>query len=161
MEWIGPTVLKNQLVWDFRHSFLWLQPKLALYKCCYLILTCTVTFMLWRILVVKSVASLFFYSLPRLIVLPQNTLTGSLIFIFFVYLLAPKKWLAVCGLVYLVYLFFSYLSHALLDFSETGTTFYLMHNLQVQRFPDNYGTAHVQVYKKNMCDASCLEKFWR
>ena len=31
--------------------------------------------------------------------------------------------LVICGLVYLVYLFFSYLSHVLLDFSETGTTF--------------------------------------
>ena len=41
----------------------------------------------------------------------------------------PREWLAVCGLVYLVYLFFSYLSHALLDFSKTGTTFYLMHTL--------------------------------
>ena len=39
--------------------------------------------------------------------------------------------LAVCGLVYLVQLFYSYLSHALLDFSETGTTFYLMHALQI------------------------------
>ena len=44
--------------------------------------------------------------------------------------------LAVCGLVYLVYLFFSYLSHALLDFSKTGTTFYLMHTLQVQQFSE-------------------------
>ena len=44
----------------------------------------------------------------------------------------PREWLAVCGLVYLVYLFFSYLSYALLDFSKTGTTFYLMHTLQVQ-----------------------------
>ena len=34
----------------------------------------------------------------------------------------PCEWPVVCGLVYLVYLFFSYLSHALLDFSETGTT---------------------------------------
>ena len=42
--------------------------------------------------------------------------------------------LAVCGLVYLIYLFISYLSHALLDFSETSTTFYLMHTLQVQQF---------------------------
>ena len=42
----------------------------------------------------------------------------------------PREWLAVCELVYLVYLFFSYLSHALLDLSKTGTTFYLMHTLQ-------------------------------
>ena len=48
----------------------------------------------------------------------------------------PREWLAVCGLVYLVYLFFSYLSHALLDFSKTGTTFYLMHTLQVQQFSE-------------------------
>ena len=31
--------------------------------------------------------------------------------------LGPREWLAVCGLVYLVYLFFSYLSHALLHIS--------------------------------------------
>ena len=48
----------------------------------------------------------------------------------------PREWLAVCGLVYLVYLFFLYLSHALLDFSKTGTTFYLMHTLQVQQFSE-------------------------
>ena len=48
----------------------------------------------------------------------------------------PREWLAVCGLVYLVYLFFSYLNHALLDFSKTGTTFYLMHTLQVQQFSE-------------------------
>ena len=30
----------------------------------------------------------------------------------------------------------SYLSHALLDFSETCATFYLMHTLQVQQFSD-------------------------
>ena len=46
----------------------------------------------------------------------------------------PREWLAVCGLVYLVYLFFLYLSHASLDFSKTGTTFYLLHTLQVQQF---------------------------
>ena len=48
----------------------------------------------------------------------------------------PREWLAICGLVYLVYLFFSYISHALLDFSKTGTTFYLMHTLQVQQFSE-------------------------
>ena len=48
----------------------------------------------------------------------------------------PREWLAVCGLVYLVYLFFLYLSHALIDFSKTGTTFYLMHTLQVQQFSE-------------------------
>ena len=48
----------------------------------------------------------------------------------------PREWLAVCGLVYLVYLFFSYLNHALLDFSKTDTTFYLMHTLQVQQFSE-------------------------
>ena len=48
----------------------------------------------------------------------------------------PREWLAVCGLVYLVYLFFLYLSHALLDFSKTGTTFYLMHTLQVQQLSE-------------------------
>ena len=51
-------------------------------------------------------------------------------------LFGPREWLAVCGLVYLVYLFFSYLSHALIDFSKTGTTFYLMHTLQVQQFSE-------------------------
>ena len=40
--------------------------------------------------------------------------------------------LVVCGLFYLIYLFFSYLSHALLDFSKTSTTFYLMHTLQAK-----------------------------
>ena len=29
MEWIGPTILKNQPVRDFRHSIRWLQPKLT------------------------------------------------------------------------------------------------------------------------------------
>ena len=44
--------------------------------------------------------------------------------------------LAVCALIYLVYLFFLYLSHALIDFSETGTTFYLMCTLQAQQFSE-------------------------
>ena len=35
--------------------------------------------------------------------------------------------LAVCGLVYLVYLFFSYLSHAFIFFDETCVTVYLMY----------------------------------
>ena len=50
--------------------------------------------------------------------------------------LASVNGLAVYGLVYLIYLFFSYLSHALLDFNVTGTTFYLMHTLQVQQFSE-------------------------
>ena len=64
----------------------------------------------------------------------------SFFFLILIYFLrtpfGPREWLAVCGLVYLVYLFFSYLSHALLDFSKTGTTFYLMHTLQVQQFSE-------------------------
>ena len=36
----------------------------------------------------------------------------------------------------LVYLFLSYLSHALLDFGETCTSLSLMHTLQVQLFSD-------------------------
>ena len=42
---------------------------------------------------------------------------------------APMNGLVVCGLIYLVYLFLSYLSHALLDFSETWATLFLMHTL--------------------------------
>ena len=64
----------------------------------------------------------------------------SFFFLILIYFLrtpfGPREWLAVCGLIYLVYLFFSYLSHALLDFSKTGTTFYLMHTLQVQQFSE-------------------------
>ena len=43
-----------------------------------------------------------------------------------------------CGLWFNLFsmLAFSYLSHALLHFSETGTTFYLKHTLQVQQFSD-------------------------
>ena len=43
-----------------------------------------------------------------------------------------------CGLWFNLFsmLAFSYLSHALLHFSETGTTFYLKHTLQVQQFLD-------------------------
>ena len=59
-----------------------------------------------------------------------------LLIYFFCTPFGPREWLAVCGLVYLVYLFLSYLSHALLDFSKTGTTFYLMHTLQVQQFSE-------------------------
>ena len=73
-----------------------------------------------------------------------NRKTFQLAVVFFLILLicflrtpfGPREWLAVCELVYLVYLFFSYLSHALLDFSKTGTTFYLMHTLQVQQFSE-------------------------
>ena len=48
----------------------------------------------------------------------------------------PLHGLAVCGLIFLVCLLFSYLTHALVDFSEAGATFYLMHTLQVQGFLD-------------------------
>ena len=46
----------------------------------------------------------------------------------------PLHGLAVCGLAFSVCLLFSYISYALLDFSETGATLYLMHTLQVQQF---------------------------
>ena len=73
---------------------------------------------------------------------PQNTSPRFRFFLILILIyflrtpFGPREWLAVCGLVYLVYLFFSYLSHALLDFSKTGTTFYLMHTLQVQQFSE-------------------------
>ena len=50
MEWIGPTVLKNQPVRDFRRSFPWLYSPVKTFL---LNTYCTITFMLWRILVVK------------------------------------------------------------------------------------------------------------
>ena len=97
--------------------------------------------------------SLFLYSLSKSIISPQNT---SPRFHFFLILIhhflrtpfGPCEWLAVCGLVYLVYLFFSYLSHALLYFSETGTTFYLMHTLQVQQFSELF--CHLISFQSNL-----------
>ena len=85
--------------------------------------------------------SLFFYSLSNSVLSPQNTSPRSRFFLILIHYFlcipfGPREWFAVCGLVYWVYLFFSYHRHALLDFSETGTTFYLMHTLQVQHFSE-------------------------
>ena len=59
--------------------------------------------------------------------------------------------LAVCELVYLIYLFFTYISHALLDFSETGTTFYLMRTLQVQQFSEL--SCYLILFQSVLCTA--------
>ena len=82
-------------------------------------------------------ASLF-YSLSRSNVSPQNILAGSRFLIFFAHPLTPVNGLVVCSLTYSVCLLFSYLRHALLDFSETGTAvpFYVKHTVQVQQFSD-------------------------
>ena len=54
------------------------------------------------------------------------------VFIFFAHPLAPMNGLAVCGLIYLVYLFFSYLSHAFIFFDETCVTVYLIYMYPLQ-----------------------------
>ena len=48
----------------------------------------------------------------------------------------PREWACGLWINLLVYLFLSYLSHALLDFNETCTSLSLMHTLQVQLFSD-------------------------
>ena len=48
----------------------------------------------------------------------------------------PREWACGLWINLLVYLFLSYLSHALLDFGETCTSLSLMHTLQVQLFSD-------------------------
>ena len=58
------------------------------------------------------------------------------LFIFFARPLAPREWACGLWINLLVYLFLSYLSHALLDFGETCTSLSLMHTLQVQLFLD-------------------------
>ena len=100
--------------------------------------------MLQRILVVKITPISSFTvlcSLSNSVLSPQITLPRFRFFLILIHYFlrtsfGPREWLAVCGLLYLVYLFFSYLSHALLDFSKTSTTFYLMHTLQVQQFSE-------------------------
>ena len=144
MEWIGPTVLKNQPVRDVWRSFPWLQPKLALYLLLVLNTYCTIIFMLWRIPVVKiAPISSFTVLLQPFKVDPFtakyftkiSSFSNSL---FFSHTLWPPwmdlrfvDWFIWCN-----YLFFLYLSHVLLDFSESSTTFYLMHTLQVQQFSE-------------------------
>ena len=57
-------------------------------------------------------------------------------FFFLIYFLrtpfGPREWACGLWINLLVYLFLSYLSRALLDFSETCTSLSLMHTLQVQ-----------------------------
>ena len=61
-------------------------------------------------------------------------------FFFLIYFLrtpfGPCEWACGLWINLLVYLFLSYLSHALLDFSETCPFLSLMHTLQVQLFSD-------------------------
>ena len=57
-----------------------------------------------------------------------------LILIYFLH--TPCEWACSFLINLLVYLFLSYLSHALLDFGETCTSLSLMHTLQVQLFSD-------------------------
>ena len=53
------------------------------------------------------------------------------------FLCTPLHGLAICSLTYSVYLLFSYLNHALLDFSETATTFTLcIFHYTVEQFSD-------------------------
>ena len=72
-----------------------------------------------------------------------NSKTCWLAVIFFLILIyffrtpfGPCKWACGLWINLLVYLFLSYLSHALLDFGETCTFLSLMHSLQVQLFSD-------------------------
>ena len=51
-------------------------------------------------------------------------------------LFGPREWACGLWINLLVYLFLSYLSHALLDFGETCNSLSLMHTLQVQLFSD-------------------------
>ena len=67
-----------------------------------------------------------------------NILTGSCFFLIY-FLRTPFghcEWACGLWINLLVYLFLSYLSHALLDFGETCTFLSLMHTLQVQLFSD-------------------------
>ena len=72
--------------------------------------------------------------------LTQNILTGSRFFSILIYFVrtpfGPREWACGLWINLLVYLFLSYLSHALLDFGETCTFLSLMHTLQVQLFSD-------------------------
>ena len=64
-------------------------------------------------------------------------LTGSHFFLYFLHShCTPLHGFAVCGLTYSACLFSSYLSHALLDVSETCYILYLMHTLQAWQFTD-------------------------
>ena len=73
---------------------------------------------------------------------PQNILTGSRFFLILIYFLrkpfGPREWACGLWINLLVYLFLSYLSHALLyiDFGETWTSLSLTQTLQVQLFSD-------------------------
>ena len=84
----------------------------------------------------RSVSLLFFYSLSKLILSSQNIST-RLRFLFLILLIyflrtpfGPREWACGLWIVYLVYLFFSYLSHAFIFFDETCVTISFMYPLQ-------------------------------
>ena len=94
---------------------------------------CTNTFMCWTNLVVsfawiRHVTVLLQPSKVDPLTTKYFNLQSFFYFLLYYFLRTPLHGLAVCGLIYLVYLFSSYLSHTLLDFSKTWTTLYIMHS---------------------------------